>query len=212
MPHLSKLKNRQLVLWLLSLNFPLVSFRCAEKSEDELEEVCRSHLLPTSILQLKELQAPQQDDDGGGDERGASGAQFGVFSLMPVPRGSSFGPFQATLLTADETLDTAEQTCLLKVTSHSVQMRRNAAKEIVISAQNALQGEFSKEILKALLVYTLPEIHGLNDSNLSRWDWLIRRTSTHQTERFVSQKYPDPWISQILSLWLTSLQQKAHIW
>ena len=80
-----------------------------EKSEDELEEICRLNYLPSTILQLKEV---QQEDSDGGD----LSCQYGVFTLMPLPKGSSFGPFKSTLLSGDEDKTTTDQRCVLKVT------------------------------------------------------------------------------------------------
>ena len=86
----------------------------AEKSEDELEEICRLHYLPMSILQLKVVQ--QEDIEGG-----ALPPQYGVFTLMPLPKGSSFGPFKATSSPGEEEEKSAgEHRCILQVALISV--------------------------------------------------------------------------------------------
>ena len=84
-------------------------FNFTEKSEDELEEICRLHYLPMSILQLKVVQP--EDTEGG-----ALPPQYGVFTLMPLPKGSSFGPFKAmSSPSEEEEKSTGEHRCVLQV-------------------------------------------------------------------------------------------------
>ena len=98
------------------LNFLYQIFRLlSEKSEDELDEMCRMYSLPGDFLQLKQLQVPSEQQDAGTDtDTAAIQCQYTVHSALPLPLGSSFGPFKVTLLSEDKE-EEADHPCILKV-------------------------------------------------------------------------------------------------
>ena len=98
-------------------------------SEQELEEVevyARHHSLPHEILQLKSAATPTTADATAtkGDQSttvaGSARAQTGglaVYSSLPLPRGTSFGPFKARRL--DNVDVSLEDGALLTVSSNN---------------------------------------------------------------------------------------------
>ena len=105
----------KLTLYILNILTVDIIFCFSEKSDSEIEEVSRSHNVPTDILHLKA--GTDRGSDRGSDSPTAAAEalhEWAVCSTLALPRGSSFGPYKGSVVVRGKE-EEGMQTRLLQV-------------------------------------------------------------------------------------------------